>query len=57
MIMHPAETPCGDSQQEAESHRQSMQEAIFHAQKSQQEARYHRQSGLMPNKMDSLSRK
>ena len=52
MILLPAET-----RQEAQSHGQSLQEAIYDAQQSQQEARDHGQSRRKSNMMDSLSRK
>ena len=52
MILLPAET-----QQEAKSHRQSLQEAIYQAQQSQQETRDGGQSQRKPNMTDSLCRK
>ena len=48
---------CWDSRQEAKSHGQSLQEAIFQAQQSQQEARDCGQSRGKPNMTDSLCRK
>ena len=49
--------PCRDSRQEAKSHGQSLQEAIFQARQSRQEARDHGQSRRKPDMMDSLCRK
>ena len=49
MILHPAKTL-----QEAESHGQPLQEAIFHGLQSQQEARDHGQSRRKPDMTDSL---
>ena len=46
-----------DARQEANSHGQSLQEAIYQAQQSRQEARDCGQSRRKPNMMDSLSRK
>ena len=46
-----------ESRQEAESHGQSLQEAIYQAQQSRQEARNQGQSRGKPNMMDSLCRK
>ena len=48
---------CLEFQQEAKSHGQSLQEAIYGAQQSQQEARDHGQSPGKPNMTDSLCRK
>ena len=48
---------CRDSRQEAKSHGQSLQEAIYQEQQSRQEARDRGQSPLKPNMMDSLCRK
>ena len=45
------------SRQEAKSHGQSLQEAIYQAQKSRQEARDRGQSRRKPNMTDSLCRK
>ena len=50
-------TPCRDFRQEAESHGESLQEAIYQAQQSLQEARDHEQSRRKPNMTDSLCRK
>ena len=46
-----------DSRQEAGSHGQSLQEAIYQALQSQQEARDRGQSRRKPNMTDSLCRK
>ena len=46
-----------DSRQEAKSHGQSLQEAIYQAQPSLQESRDCGQSRWKPNMMDSLCRK
>ena len=43
---------CRDSQQEAKSHRQCLQEVIYHAQQSRQETRDHGQSRRKPNMTD-----
>ena len=48
---------CRDTRQEAESHGQSLQEAIYQAQQSRQDARDHGQSRRKPNTTDSLCRK
>ena len=48
---------CRDSRQEAQSHGQSLQEAIYQAQQSRQEAWDHGQSQRKPNMTDSLCRK
>ena len=48
---------CRDSQQEAKSHGQSLQKAIYRAQQSWQKARDPRQSWRKSNMMDSLCRK
>ena len=58
----PAETvrvtaSCRDSQQEAETHGQSLQEGIYQAQQSRQEARDRGHSQRKPNMTDSLCRK
>ena len=50
-------SPCRDSRQEAKSHGQSLQEAIYRAQQSRQEARDRGQSQRKPNMTDSLCRK
>ena len=55
VILLPAETL--DSRQEAESHGQSLQEAIYQAQQSLQEARDRGQSRRKPNMTGSLCRK
>ena len=47
---------CREPQQEAESRGQSLQEAIYHVQKSWQEARDRGQSQRKPNMMYSLCR-
>ena len=47
---------CQDSQQEADSHGQSLQEAIYQVQQSGQEATDHGQSRRKPNMTDSLCR-
>ena len=47
---------CRDSRQEAKSHGQSLQEAIYQAHKSLQEERDHGQSQWKPNMTDSLCR-
>ena len=48
---------CREPRQEAESRGQSLQEAIYHVQKSRQEARVRGQSRRKPNMMYSLCRK
>ena len=48
---------CRDSRQEAKSHGQSLQEAIYQAQQSRQEARDHGQSRGKSDMTDRLCRK
>ena len=48
---------CRDSRQEAESHEQSLQEAIYQVQQSRQEATDRGQSERKPNMTDNLCRK